>query len=580
MKNTLKFISIILIITIIISVINLFNCSETFAVTQKISSDIKSIDDSKYPGIKAKIQELQKAHPNWTFKILYTGIDWNTVIANEYMGHGKSPRNLVPANNSNYTGDWICAVCGNNKYDSGAWVCASESAIKYMMDPRNSLNESDVFQFQELSYDGYDENTIDNMVKKTFLDKSSYKKAIKEASKQYNVSPYYIVARILQEQGTSGTVLTSGKGYNNQYVGYYNVFNIGASGSGKSTVILNGLKKAKEKGWTSLEASIKGGTQEIAKNYIARGQNTLYLQKFDVDNSDNSLYYHQYMQNILAAQKEGTTLKKTYNTVNTIDGKYTFVIPVYEKMPAEISIRPSTTTSSKLTTDIVRVNVNSSIKLRNEPNGSKTKGYLYKDEIVTRLEKATKKISGTYWDKVMKSDGTTGYVARETYEDEKDYKKYLLEITSETNSNTNTNQSTNNNDSNTIPIKNNSKIKVDEQTKIVTIIPGATITDLIKLLGESIRITDENKQLSNSDTISTNNKINDNYIIAKLGDLNGDGKVDTADLLIMQKHLLSISKITNSVKVKSADINGDGKIDTADLLKILKKLLGISDITF
>ena len=190
MKKIVRLISIILIINIIISIINLFNCKEIFAITQKISSDINTIDDSKYPGIKSKIQELKKAHPNWSFKILYTGIEWNTAIANEYVGHGASPRNLVPANQSNYAGDWICAVCGEKKYDSGSWVCASETAIKYMMDPRNSLNESDIFQFQELSYGGYNQSTIDSMVKKTFLDNDACKNAIKEASKEYNVSPY------------------------------------------------------------------------------------------------------------------------------------------------------------------------------------------------------------------------------------------------------------------------------------------------------------------------------------------------------------------------------------------------------
>lgn len=592
MKSTAKIISVIILIVILTT---LLNCNIVFAVTQTTSSNINSIDDSKYPGIKAQIQKLQKAHPNWNFKILYTGIDWNTVIANEYVGHGKSPRNLVPANRSNYSGDWICAVCGNHAYDSGAWVCASETAIKYMMDPRNSLNESDVFQFQELTYDGYDKTTVNSMVKGTFLNSDSIKTSIQKASKDNNVSPYYIIARILQEQGTYGTTLTKGKGYNNEYVGYYNVFNIGATGSGKATIIANGFKRAQKEGWTSLEQSIIGGSAILAKDYIARGQNTLYLQKFDVDNKDNSLYYHQYMQNILAAQTEGETLKKTYNTVNTLDGKYNFIIPVYENMPSVSSARPTTTATTKPTTDIVRVNVTNSIVLRDSANGNKKNAYLYKDEIVTRLEKAAEKINGTYWDKVMKSDGTTGYVARETYDTEANYKKYLVEIVSEattsSTSNTTTNTTTNttnttttttttNTTSTTIPTTSNSKIKVDATTKIVTIVPNATVSDLIKLLGESIKITDENKVLSKKDRISTNNKINGNYIIAKLGDLNGDGKVDTADLLTMQKHLLSISKIKNNVKVKSADINGDGKIDTADLLKIQKKLLGISDITF
>ncbi len=568
MKNIVKLFRIMLIILFMLLVVNLFNCNKVFAITQKISSNINSIDDSKYPGIKSKIQELQKSHPNWNFKILYTDIAWNTVIANEYIGHGTSPRNLVPANKSNYSGDWICAVCGNNKYDSGSWVCASETAIKYMMDPRNSLNESDIFQFQELTYSGYDSKTIDSMVKKTFLDKNEYKIAIQKAAKESKISPYYMVARILQEQGTYGTILTKGNGYNNQYIGYYNIFNIGATGSGKDRVITNGLKRAQREGWTSLEKSIKGGAKVIAKDYISRGQNTLYLQKFDVENSDNSLYYHQYMQNILAAQNEGTSLRKTYNTVNTINGKYTFIIPVYKNMPKETSARPSTNASSKLTTDIVRVNVNSSIKLRNEPNGSKTVGYLYKDEIVTRIEKATKKVNGTYWDKVMKSNGIAGYVARETSDTEKNYKKYLLDIV---------NKNSNNTEKSLV----NDKIEFNKLTNIITVIPETKVSDIINLFGNDAIVKDSNqKQLPVSTILSTSTKVNDKYTIVVLGDINGDGKIDTADLLNIQKHLLSISKITNSIKIKSADINGDGKIDTADLLKIQKKLLGISNITF
>ena len=63
-----------------------------------------------------------------------------------------------------------------------------------------------------------------------------------------------------------------------------------------------------------------------------------------------------------------------------------------------------------------------------------------------------------------------------------------------------------------------------------------------------------------------------------LGDINGDTKVDTADLLAVQKQLLNISSIAEKEKFSAADINKDGKIDTADLLAIQKKLLNISNI--
>ena len=152
MKKNIKnlLVSFILIVSYII--INLICGNEVFAVSQTTSTDVNSIDSNKYPQVKEMIQKLQSEYPNWKFKILYTDITWADAIANEYVGHGSSPRNLVPANSS-YGEEWVCKVCGVNKvYDNGNWHCASESAIAYMMDTRNFLNSNDIFQFLELSY--------------------------------------------------------------------------------------------------------------------------------------------------------------------------------------------------------------------------------------------------------------------------------------------------------------------------------------------------------------------------------------------------------------------------------------------
>ena len=48
-------------------------------------SDISQIDESKYPGYKDKLLELQNRYPNWNIKVLYTGLDWNHVIEGEYV---------------------------------------------------------------------------------------------------------------------------------------------------------------------------------------------------------------------------------------------------------------------------------------------------------------------------------------------------------------------------------------------------------------------------------------------------------------------------------------------------------------
>ena len=296
-----KIISIVLILTIITSILlSIINQNKSYAVTQSTSTDINSIDDSKYPGIKERIKLLKSKYPNWNFKILYTGLDWNDVISNEYVGHGRSPKNLVYKNDS-YKGAWICSICGDKAYDNGNWRCVSEQGLKYMMDPRNSLNASDIFQFEELTNSGSDINVVKEMVKGTFL--AGYEQGIVDAANKNNVNAYYIVARIIQEQGKTGTVLTKGEGYKGQYVGYYNVFNRGASGNSTEEILLNGLAIAKKYGWTSLEKSIDGGISFLANNYIHKGQNNLYLQKFDVE-ATNGLYSNQYMQNILAAQSE------------------------------------------------------------------------------------------------------------------------------------------------------------------------------------------------------------------------------------------------------------------------------------
>lgn len=573
MNKTIKIISLILILTMLINtLISMITKNETYAVTQSFSTDIDNINESKYPGIKSKIKQLQNKYPNWNFKILYTGLDWNVVISNEYTGHGSSPKNLV-YKSSSYQGAWICAICGDKGYDSGNWKCASEQAIKYMMDPRNSLNESDIFQFEELTNFGCNINTLKSMIKGTFLE--GHEQGIINASNNNNVNAYYIVARLIQEQGKSGTVLTSGSGYNGQYAGYYNAFNIAASGNSTAQILTNALAYAQKKGWTSLDASIDGGISFLAKQYIQKGQNTLYLQKFDVE-ATNGLYSNQYMQNILAAQNEGTTLRNTYINMNSMSSSHTFIIPVYENMPSEACGRPDTNGTSVTDKDVVKVNVDSTLKIRNSPNGSTTVGWLYKDEIVTRLEKATSKVAGTYWDKIQKSNGTTGYAARETYESESSYKLYLVPV-----NDSNSNNGNNSDGLTSTGPSDTSKVKIDKNNNIITVTPDAIANDILEAYGGSVKITKaDGNYLPNGENelMATGFVVEDKYTVVKKGDCNGDGRIDTADLLTIQKQLLNISKIPEGVKLKSADINNDGKIDTADLLAVQKKLLNISDI--
>ena len=343
MNISKKIIAVLLIIAMCSGVLLLLG-KEVFG-TQRYTNDINNINNYKYPGYKETIQALQSAHPNWKFKILYTGIDWNEAIANEYFhtSGDYSPRNLVEEGDTSHDQAWICPVCGTSrKYDSGRWYCASEAAIAYMMDPRNSLNASDIFQFEELTYNASTQTAsgVTQMSNPTFLARESgIVNSILNGASRWNMNAYFIAARLKQEQGKGGSTVS---GTYPGYEGYYNAFNISASGNSSTTVISNALAYAKAMGWTSIGKSIEGGMEFLKNQYINKGQNTLYLQKFDVE-EQYGLYFHQYMQNLMAAQNEGVSMRKAYGS-NT-ESTHTFIIPIYENMPVSSCPRPKSTSS-------------------------------------------------------------------------------------------------------------------------------------------------------------------------------------------------------------------------------------------
>ena len=291
------------------------------------------LNEGKYPGFKAKLDAIKRERPGWKIRIMETGLDWNEVIRREGDGVGRSPRSLVQGK----YGEWIVS---NQTYDNGSWRAASDKAISYVMDPRNWLNpnNSSILQFMQLSYFEVSDENVKVALKDTFFDNMDNARIINNVSRDYNINVFFVVARIIQEQGYKGSATwkmdSDGKSY-------YNPFNINASGNGVSEIIKNALQRAKDKGWDTFEKGLRGGIEKIGTDYINEKQDTLYLQKFDVE-SKGTLYSHQYMQNIDAPRTEVSILKSKMDKINGIlDNNVVLLIPVYNNMPATPAAEPN-----------------------------------------------------------------------------------------------------------------------------------------------------------------------------------------------------------------------------------------------
>ena len=246
---------------------------------EDFEESLKNFPESYHDALRL----LHTIYPNAIFKAYDTRLDFNTVIKNEdtlgkslIWDSNNSRDGLKHMDSYNYKTNKFA-----NNYSGGGptWYAASYDTIAYYVDPRNFLNESRVFMFESLSYNSsiHTEAGVDAILAGSFMakekvdgGKKTFTEVIMEAGKKYNVSPYYIASRILQETGYTRSDLVKGdySGKYDKYDGYYNFFNYGASGD---DVVESGLKYAKSKGYPIVLAKsvvIYGGTDitnEVAK---------------------------------------------------------------------------------------------------------------------------------------------------------------------------------------------------------------------------------------------------------------------------------------------------------------------------
>ena len=524
---------------------------------------------------KVALRTIHAHYPNWIFEAKILPMTFAEAVAAE----SEVLKNSLNVND--YPEAWLSMEYGaydwkNGAYvemDSGGWVTPTTEIIAYFMDPRNFLDFTYIFQFENLLYS--DKHSVTGLTAILPTKYDGYAQDILSAARDANVNAYHLATRMTQE-GTKIDGTWPG------YEGYYNFFNIGAYAHSGNGAVTNGAIYAKKQGWDTPYKCILGSAQQLGKNYIHRQQNTTYFQKFNV--AGENLYNHQYMSNINAPSSE-SQIRAKKATAEELTGGISFVIPVYKEMPATPAPKPSETGNNNnfldslsvdgftLTPTFNRYTMEYSVEVAKDTT-----------QITIAATPNSQEVTATGIGTIQLHSGenlipitvtaTSGAV-----------RTYTLSVFCEAD----------------VPDPPDTPVTPPTATPTITgttytigdavtgVEPNVTIADFITALavkdGTAKVFAADGTTEKAEGTLATGDtlKVYDNdgkacitLPVLIYGDVNGDGKISTIDLRMMRKHILETAAI-EGLPLSAADVNGDGKISTIDLRMIRKFILGLSD---
>ena len=288
-------------------------------------AQLEAFPSSYHNALKA----LHTVYPNWSFHADNVNLTLDEAVQLEIT------RKLIRTNYKSLLS------MGLGAYDytkntwvahDGNWYVASREVIKYYMDPRNFLGSDTVFSFMLQGYDPskQTEAGVRKIVKSTFLDTNEYVSYIMRAAQETSYSPYVMASKILQEIGKNNGNSPFISGKYPGYEGYYNYFNINATGNSTEEKIKKALTYAKNNGWNTREKAIIGGAEFCSDGYIKKGQNTYYYMDFNIKNP--KLIWHEYAGAIHDASAKGRILSAAYTGDKS--AVVSFSIPVYKNTGA------------------------------------------------------------------------------------------------------------------------------------------------------------------------------------------------------------------------------------------------------
>jgi len=131
-----------------------------------------------------------------------------------------------------------------------------------------------------------------------------------------------------------------------------------------------------------------------------------------------------------------------------------------------------------------------------------------------------------------------------------------------------------------------SNMKLNRKGNYITnIVVGTKVKDLKAMtIGTELEFKNsQGKMLGDSEVVTTGTrisfKIGETCTIVIYGDLTGDGKINSADLLRMRQYLLGQYQLKDAYFESAKLQNTDGKVNSADLLRLRQFLLGQKGIS-
>lgn len=693
------------------------------------------LDSQNFPeSYRQYLRVLHKIRPEWVFKAFHTNLNWTEVYdAERANGQSSIESSVIASWKSLVLYDWV-----NDKYNNlsgNGWTQASDEIVAFYLDPRNFLNDQQMFQFELIEYNPacHTEEAVETVLQGTFMhhkvlyeeeiviypsvtptveptespvatisptevpvttapptetaeitltpdvttDGSStdssagpdetlpgtataeptveptpeptpeiikktvtYAQAFIQVAQELDVSPCMLASRVRQEQGTAGTnKLISGTVPG--YEGYYNYFNIGASGTGSEEVLINGLKEAVSEGWNSPYKALVGGARKVCGTHIKKGQDTLYLQKFDVDGTYFGLYWHQYMQNIRAASHEGVTVRNSYAQCDILDNAFEFKIPVYKNMPTYACEQPTDDRNPNYKLKTISVSgysISPTFKTDTLSYTLSVPNSVSSIEVSATPYVSKAKVTGTGTIDLLV--GTNKIVIRCTAENG-NQRDYTLTVSravapsptltpnptatvaptvtaTESPSPTPSATATASAGSSATPVVTTTptatavatptpsptptvkpspehdmedNYKISSESVVSGIKEGTTVqsfAESISVKNGSVLVTDKNgNAVSDTAKIATgqkvvikdaDGKVYKEFNVVIYGDITGDGKIEAIDYVYIKRHLWGISELTGINKT-AADLSpSKGSVDALDFVYMKRHLWGIADI--